>query len=128
MFLFVAVQPPRIKTHPKTLIPNSRYLDNRNLMDTWGGEHAGGCESVGGADSGGVLPGLHGRLCFAFAGAAGLSRPGLYFVQITCALTFLLVELLLDYVFHLDFRSTRWAAIVYVVLYFAACGGLLGLV
>ena len=39
---------------------------------------------------------------------------------------FLVAELLLDYVFRLDFRSVRWMAIAYTTFFFAATGGMLG--
>ncbi|MFH1141354.1 MAG: hypothetical protein V1724_06800 [Chloroflexota bacterium] len=40
---------------------------------------------------------------------------------------FLFVELLLDYVLKLDFRSIRWATILYVMFFFGATGGMIGL-
>lgn len=58
--------------------------------------------------------------------APQLGRPGLYYVQIGLVLVFLLVELLLDYIYLVNFRQVRWMVISYVVLFFAATGGLLG--
>ena len=43
-------------------------------------------------------------------------------------LIFLLVELLLDYILKIEFRQVRWMVITYVTLFFAATGGLLGVV
>ena len=40
---------------------------------------------------------------------------------------FLIVELLLDYIFQLDFRNVRWMLITYVTLFFAATGGMIGI-
>lgn len=60
--------------------------------------------------------------------ASQLERPMLYYVQIGLMLVFLLVELMLDYVFNIEFRQVRWMVISYVTLFFAATGGLLGLV
>lgn len=54
-------------------------------------------------------------------------RPWLYYVQIAAAILWLLVELLLDYILKLDFRHTQWMVITYVMLFFAAAGGLLGI-
>ena len=41
-------------------------------------------------------------------------------------LAFLIAELLLDYIFKVEFRQVRWMVITYVVFFFAATGGLLG--
>jgi hypothetical protein len=58
--------------------------------------------------------------------APQLDRPALYYVQIGLMLAYLVVTLLLDYVFKIDFRQTRWMVISYVTLFFAAAGGMLG--
>jgi len=39
---------------------------------------------------------------------------------------YLAVELVLDYILKLEFRSSRPAVIAYVTLFFAAAGGLIG--
>jgi hypothetical protein len=54
-------------------------------------------------------------------------RENLYILQIGVVLGWLLVEFLLDYVFRHEFRQTRWMVISYVILFFAACGGLVGI-
>ena len=41
-------------------------------------------------------------------------------------LCWLIMELLLDYLFNIDFRQTRWLLITYVTLFFAATGGMIG--
>jgi hypothetical protein len=43
-------------------------------------------------------------------------------------LIFLMVELFLDYLLNIEFRQVRWMVISYVTLFFAATGGLLGVV
>ncbi len=58
--------------------------------------------------------------------APKLEHPPLYYVQITLMLIFLLVEFLLDYALKIDFRQVSWMAISYVMLFFAASGGMLG--
>ena len=58
--------------------------------------------------------------------AGGHARPPLYYVQLSLMLLYLLVELLLDYVLKLDFRSVRWMVISYVTLFFAGTGGMIG--
>lgn len=60
--------------------------------------------------------------------APQLERPALYYIQIFLMLLFLLVELLLDYILKIDFRQVRWMVISYVTLFFAATGGMLGVV
>jgi len=57
---------------------------------------------------------------------ADAGRPAIYYLQLCLMITFLLVELLLDYVLKSEFRSTRWKAIVYVMFFFAATGGMIG--
>lgn len=60
-------------------------------------------------------------------GAGALHRPSLYFIQLGAILTFIILELLLDYVFQLDFRNVRWMTILYVMFFFAGTGGLIGI-
>lgn len=66
-------------------------------------------------------------LVYLLVRAPQLQRPWLYYVQIGCMLLWLAVEALLDYLLKIDFRSTRWMLISYVVLFFAGAGGLLGI-
>jgi hypothetical protein len=56
----------------------------------------------------------------------GGGRGALYVVQLGLMVAYLVAELLLDYVFRVDFRSVRWMVIGYVTLFFAATGGMLG--
>ena len=58
--------------------------------------------------------------------AADAGRPALYYVQLCMMSGFLIVEFISDYVLKSDFRSTRWKAIVYVMFFFAATGGMIG--
>jgi len=53
-------------------------------------------------------------------------RPTLYFIQLSLMLIFIIAELLLDYIFKIDFRHTKWMLIPYVMLFFAATGGMVG--
>ncbi len=66
-------------------------------------------------------------LVYLLVRAPQLQRPWLYYVQIGCMLLWLAVEALLDYLLKIDFRSTRWIVISYVVLFFAGAGGMLGI-
>jgi hypothetical protein len=54
------------------------------------------------------------------------ARPPLYYVQVSLMIAFLIVELLLDYVLKIQFRQERWMVIAYVMLFFGATGGMLG--
>jgi hypothetical protein len=65
-------------------------------------------------------------LAYLLFNAPALARPALYIVQAGLLLVFIVVETLLDYVLHVKFRKVRWAVISYVVLFFAATGGMLG--
>lgn len=64
-------------------------------------------------------------LCLLFA-SGGSGRGPLYVVQLCLMIAYLVVELLLDYVFKIDFRNVRWMVVSYVTLFFAATGGMLG--
>jgi hypothetical protein len=65
-------------------------------------------------------------MLFLLVKAPQLERPALYYIQIGCMLTWLVVEALLDYILKVDFRNVRWMTISYVVLFFAGTGGMLG--
>jgi hypothetical protein len=65
-------------------------------------------------------------LVYLLVKAPQLQRPVLYYVQISLMLGFLLVELLVDYSPKIEFRQVRWMVISYVMLFFAATGGMLG--
>jgi len=58
--------------------------------------------------------------------APQLQRSLLYYIQISLMVAWLIAELLLDYIFKIDFRHVRWIVISYVVLFFAGTGGMLG--
>jgi hypothetical protein len=57
-----------------------------------------------------------------------LGRTTLYVIQVSLLLAFLLVELIVDTILRVDFRHTHWMVITYVTFFFAATGGLLGLI
>ena len=66
-------------------------------------------------------------LVYLLVKAPKMGRPPLYYIQIGCVLAWLLVEALLDYILVMDFRSNLSIVIPYVMLFFAAGGGLLGI-
>jgi len=55
------------------------------------------------------------------------NRTFLYYVQLGSMLLWLVLLFLVDYVFKVDFRQTRWMVISYVMLYFAGAGGMIGI-
>ena len=55
-------------------------------------------------------------------------RSTLYYVQVILMIVFVLLEILLDYILKIDFRRTLAVVIPYVVLFFAATGGMLGVI
>ncbi len=65
-------------------------------------------------------------LAYLFIAAVNGKRPLLYFIQIGLMITYLIVELLADYVLKIEFRQIRWMAIPYVTLFYAAAGGMIG--
>jgi hypothetical protein len=54
------------------------------------------------------------------------NRSKLYVIQISCMLSWLVLEALLDYIFKLDFRDNMVIVIPYVMLFFAGTGGMVG--
>ncbi len=66
-------------------------------------------------------------LVYLLVKAPQVGRPPLYYIQIGCTLVWLLVEAVLDYILVLDFRTNLSIVIPYVMLFFAAGGGLLGI-
>ena len=73
-----------------------------------------------------VLIALIVPLLYLVFAARGAGRPTLYFIQLGLMIAYLIVELLVDYIFKLDFRNVRWMTITYVMLFFAGTGGMLG--
>lgn len=54
------------------------------------------------------------------------NRPPLYYIQVGLMLLWIIALFLLDYIFKMDFRSTQWMVITFVVFYFAGMGGMIG--
>lgn len=59
--------------------------------------------------------------------APGNGRGLLHIIQIAVVLLWLVVEFSLDYAFKVEFRQIRRIVIPYVMLFFAAAGGMVGL-
>jgi hypothetical protein len=55
-----------------------------------------------------------------------VDRNLLYILQLSLMLAFILLELILDYIFKIDFRSNLKIVVLYVTLFFASTGGMIG--
>lgn len=56
-----------------------------------------------------------------------MNRPLLYFIQLILMISFILLELLLDYILKIDFRQNRNILIPYITLFYASFGGMIGI-
>jgi hypothetical protein len=65
-------------------------------------------------------------LAYLFITAFGFKRHFLYFIQIGLMITYLVVELMLDYILKVDFRQNQRIVIPYVMLFFSGTGGMIG--
>ncbi len=54
-------------------------------------------------------------------------RPTIYYVQIGIMIGFLILELVLDYVYKIEFRNNSRIIIIYLVLFFGGTGGMIGI-
>ncbi len=66
-------------------------------------------------------------LAYLLIKAPGANRPFLYYIQVGLMLAFIILLFCVDFVFKYDFRQTQWMVISFVVLYFAAMGGMIGI-
>ena len=66
-------------------------------------------------------------LAYLIYSSTNLDRPTLYFIQLGLMIGFIIIELLIDYIFKVDFRHTKWMAISYVMFFFASTGGMIGI-
>ena len=66
-------------------------------------------------------------LAYLIYSSTNLNRPTLYFIQLGLMIGFIIIELLIDYIFKVDFRHTKWMAISYVMFFFASTGGMIGI-
>jgi len=66
-------------------------------------------------------------IVYLFYSSTFIERPKLYFIQLGLMIGFIIVELLLDYIFKIDFRLTKWMTITYATFFFASTGGMIGI-
>lgn len=66
-------------------------------------------------------------LMWMFLKAIEMSRPFMYFLQLGLMISFIIAELILDYILKLEFRQNRSIVIPYVMLFYASFGGMIGI-
>jgi hypothetical protein len=65
-------------------------------------------------------------LVYLFVVGLKTDRRMIYFAWLVLMILFALFELIIDDVFKVEFRSTQWAVVPYVMFFFAATGGMIG--
>jgi hypothetical protein len=65
-------------------------------------------------------------LLYLFVVGLKTDRRMIYFVWLVLMILFSLFELIVDDILEVDFRSVQWAVIPYVMFFFAATGGMIG--
>ena len=66
-------------------------------------------------------------LLYLLLSANQYQRAPIYYIQIGTMIGYLLIELLLDYIYKVEFRKVKWMAIVYVMIFFGGTGGMIGI-
>ena len=66
-------------------------------------------------------------LLYLFVVGLKTDRRMIYFVWLVLMILFSLFELIVDDILKVDFRSVQWAVIPYVMFFFAANGGMIGI-
>ena len=54
-------------------------------------------------------------------------RPPIYYIQTGLMISFLIIELFLDYIYKLEFRKVTWIIVIYLVFFFGGTGGMVGI-
>ena len=65
-------------------------------------------------------------LTLMFLKSFAFNREGLYYMQLILMMSFIVLELILDYLLKIDFRQNRAVLIPYVTLFYASSGGMIG--
>ena len=66
-------------------------------------------------------------LAYLFAVGLHTNRHKIYFVWLILMILFLLFELIVDHILSIDFRSVQWAVVPYLMFFFGATGGMIGI-
>jgi hypothetical protein len=61
-----------------------------------------------------------------FVVGLGTGRRKIYFVWLALMVLFALFELVVDQILRIDLRSAQWTVVPYVMFFFAATGGMIG--
>jgi len=77
--------------------------------------------SIGLASTLAIIP-----LAYLFVAGLRTNRRWIYFVWLVLMTLFLLFELIVDHLLSIDFRSIPWAVVPYVMFFFGATGGMIG--
>ena len=65
-------------------------------------------------------------LLYLFVVGLRTSRRKIYFAWLALMVSFALFELVVDQILMIDIRSVQWTVILYVMFFFAATGGMIG--
>jgi len=65
-------------------------------------------------------------LAYLFVVGLNTNRRRIYFVWLGLMILFVLFELIVDHILSIDFRSIQWAVALYVMFFFGATGGMIG--
>ena len=65
-------------------------------------------------------------LVYLFVTGLRINRPRIYFIWLGLMILFVIFELIIDHILQLDFRNEQWSAILYVMFFFGATGGMIG--
>jgi hypothetical protein len=65
-------------------------------------------------------------LVYLFIVGLGTGRHKIYFVWLALMVLFALFELVVDQILRIDLRSAQWTVVPYVMFFFAATGGMIG--
>ena len=66
-------------------------------------------------------------LVYLFVVGLNTNRRMIYFVWLGLMISFVLFELIVDHILSIDFRSIQWAVVPYVMFFFGATGGMIGI-
>lgn len=65
-------------------------------------------------------------LVYLFVVGLRIGRRKIYFVWLALMILFALFELVVDQILRIDLRSAQWTVVPYVMFFFAATGGMIG--
>ncbi len=66
-------------------------------------------------------------LLIMFIKSLEIKKTLIYYIQLLLMVSFIGLELFLDYIFKLDFRQNRCILIPYLILFYASLGGMIGI-